>query len=1061
MEGLMLSIHSPREAVDFKEDKMRGISLKFRLLAFTAILLASAFLLFRFATTRYGRTSPDDTRALNPYAEKIGNLPITFVQNEGQVDQSVVFYTEAPGSSVYFTPTGHAFSLVNGKGENAVAYNVSVELIGASPEQLQGVDRSAAVVNLFKGSRENWKTDIPTFKSINYSKSWPGIDIAYQGKGSGLESIYSIAPQADPNLIRMRYSGQEGLHLDADGNLVYVTSAGDVTESAPNAWQYTDGEKVSVSAKFKLYEDNVVGFELGDYNSDVPLIIDPVFQYVSYIGGNALDRPVDVAVDSAGYIYIVGETASSQTTFPVAVGPDLTYNGGSYDGFVLKLNPAGTALIYSGYIGGADFDSIDGVAVDGSGYVYMIGSTGSSEATFPVNAGPDLTFNSSPPPTGSPTPLDAFVAKLNPSGTSLVYCGYIGGTKTDIGTGISIDSSGNAYVVGTTFSSQSENFPVIVGPDLTFNDTSQMVGDAFVGKVNQSGTGLVYLGYIGGDNIDSGVGIGVDSSGNAYIGGRTWSTEATFPVSNGPDLTYNGAGDAFIAKVNPSGTSLLFAGYIGGSQGDDALDFALDNYGNGYLTGRTRSPDAPTPPPPGSPTPVPFPVLIGPDLTFNQPNGQFDGTFDGWVAKVSSTGNLVYAGYIGGSANEYAERITVDSVGSAYVTGETVSYQDTFPVKIGPDLTYNGILYDGFIAKVSPSGDSLVYCSYIGGGGPGGGSDYAGPTAVDSTGVAYVTGTTDSNESTFPDGSGIGNPPRFPGLDQTFNGGGDAFLVKISPLAASTYFDFDLDGKADSAVFRPSNATWYELNSSNGTTTNLQWGQSNDKIAPADYDGDGKVDHAIFRKGDWYIFQSSNGQSRYEQYGQAGDLPRPGDFDGDGKADLAVFRPINGTWYYKKSSDGSLNAIQFGASGDNPMIGDFDGDKKTDFALFRPSNSYWYIYRSSNGQSSADWFGQTGDIPLNGDFNGDARSDLAVFRPSDKTWYIARPTGIPSQNFDAIPFGLSTDTPVPANYDGDAKTDIAVFRSGAWYVLSSLTGATLSTSFGLSSDQPVEAAYLP
>ena len=241
---------------------------------------------------------------------------------------------------------------------------------------------------------------------------------------------------------------------------------------------------------------------------------------------------------------MTGTTNSTEATFPVAVGPDLTHNGGFFppliviqDTFVAKVNAAGTALVYAGYIGGSNSEKASGIAVDSAGNAYVTGSTTSTEATFPVTVGPDLTYNG-----GS----EAFVAKVNATGTALVYAGYIGGSRGDSGYGIAVDSSGNAYVTGFTNSPET-TFPVTVGPDLTYNGSD---ADAYVAKVNAAGTALVYCGYIGGAANDSGHGIAVDGSGNAYVAGNTLSSEATFPVTVGPYLAYNGSGDAFVAKIS-------------------------------------------------------------------------------------------------------------------------------------------------------------------------------------------------------------------------------------------------------------------------------------------------------------------------------------------------------------------------------------------------------------------------------------------------------------------------------------------------------------------------------
>ena len=668
-----------------------------------------------------------------------GRLPLSFIENQGQADARIAFYIQSPGRSLYFTQDGHTLRVSHGKGEDAKAHTVKVELVGAAPSRIESLKHAPGIVSYFKGSQAQWKTAIPTHARIGYVQPWPGVDLAYDGAGGRLESIYTVAPHADPAQIKLRYSGQDALRLDAHGNLVVTTSLGEIRESAPVLYQEISGSRVTVDGRFVLLDENTVGFQVAQYNADHALVIDPTLAYAGYIGGNGDDEGLGIAVDSAGNAYVTGYTSSTEASFPVTVGPDLTFNSGTYDAFVAKVNAAGTALVYAGYIGGSGDDFGTAIAVDGDGNAYVTGYTNSTEASFPVQRGPDLTFNGGA--------NDAFVAKVNAAGTKLDYCGYIGGSGDDIGTAIAVDNAGHAYVTGRTNSTEA-SFPVLGGPDLTFNGGAN---DAFVAKVNRPGTALLYAGYIGGIGDDQGTGIAVDGSGHAYVTGFTTSNQASFPVTVGPDLTFNGGTyDAFVAKVNSAGTGLVYAGYIGGAGIDMGLAIAVDRAGNAYVTGSTTSTEAT------------FPVRIGPDLTFR-------GVTDAFVAKVNHAGTaLAYAGFIGGGGQDVGTGIAVDNSGNAYVTGYTASTEASFPITAGPDIDYNGGVSDAFVAKVNHAGTALVYAGYIGGSG----QDVGTGIAVDSVGNAYVAGYTNSTESSFPV---LGGP------DLSYNGGTfDAFVAKIA-----------------------------------------------------------------------------------------------------------------------------------------------------------------------------------------------------------------------------------------------------------------------------------------
>jgi hypothetical protein len=683
----------------------------------------------------------------------LNRMPLAFTENQGQLPEDVSFYVQGSDKTLYFTPQGVTFALtgIPADNEKTKRWIVKLDFVGANPSvRARGEERQTASINYFKGRPQDWKTGIPTYGRIIYSELWPGIDLVYTGTVNKLKYEFVVKPGADPNRIRLAYRGTARVSVNETGQLVVTTPLASFGDAEPYAYQEIDGKRVEVTMSYALSGKTSgdvfeYGFDIGTYDPTKSVILDPaMLVYCGYIGGTGYDDGFAIAVDADGNAYVTGGTSSTEASFPVVVGPDITYNGAS-DVFVAKVNVNGTGLVYCGYIGGNDSDAGYGIAVDVSGNAYVTGQVRSTQASFPVVSGPDLTYNGGE--------MDAFVAKVNASGTALTYCGYIGGTDIDWGYGIAVDPSGNAYVTGFTKSTEA-SFPEVVGPDLTQNggddafvakvnpsgttlsycgyiggsatdrgediavntsgyayvtgytasteasfpeivgpDLTQNGGsDAFVAKVNANGANLIYCGFIGGSYDDNGYGIAVDVLGNAYVTGDASSSEASFPVVVGPDLTQNGATDAFVAKVYPNGTGLGYCGYIGGSNSEIGEDIAVDHCGNAYVGGHTSSTEAN------------FPVVNGPDSTYN------GGTSDAFVAKVKADGTaLDFCGYIGGNDNDNAYGIAVDIGRDVYLAGWTWSTETSFPVVVGPDLSHNGGTYDAFVTKISPDPPPVGY----------------------------------------------------------------------------------------------------------------------------------------------------------------------------------------------------------------------------------------------------------------------------------------------------------------------------------------------------------------
>jgi len=410
-----------------------------------------------------------------------GRMPLYFIPNEGQVDNQVDFYVKGKDKSIYFTSQGVTFVLARPESSNTEAddyysikkfpsnmnqtsqrWVVKLDFVGASADvHPVGEEKTGAVISYFKGKPEDWHTGLPAYSRIVYYNLWPGIDLVYYGTVNQLKYEFIVHPGADPSRIRLSYQGATSVRVDEEGRLEVETPMGGFRDDVPMAYQEKRGERVKISLAYKLQileeeskqddaekeeldsEIFIYGFEVGNYDRSLPLVLDPVILvYCGYIGGSNEDQGYGIAVDDSGNVYVTGETLSEEDTFPVIVGPDLI-NNNSWDAFVAKVDVSGSTLVYCGYIGGSSSDAGVHIAVDSSGNAYVVGCTQSQEyLSFPVTVGPDLTYNGGV--------VDAFVAKVNASGTALDYCGYIGGLWEDWGYGISVDSSGNAYVAGYT-----------------------------------------------------------------------------------------------------------------------------------------------------------------------------------------------------------------------------------------------------------------------------------------------------------------------------------------------------------------------------------------------------------------------------------------------------------------------------------------------------------------------------------------------------------------------------------------------------------------------------------
>jgi Beta-propeller repeat len=668
-------------------------------------------------------------------ATSLPKLPLRFEPNRGQSDPRILFSARGNRYGLHLTAGGTSEIVLRSTASEAAVLRLTLE--GADQgAQAVGAEPLSGHSNYFLGNDPRaWRTDVPQFARVDVHEVYPGIGLSYYGHEGQVEYDFLVAPGADPGRIRLHFEGAKGVRLDEHGDLILSVDGGELIHHAPIVYQAVADERRPVTGRYLRYGDRDVGFQVGEYDSTRPLVIDPVLSYSTYLGGGNDDLGVAAAVDSSGNVYVTGITAS--TNFPLA-NPLQSSDPGDRSVFVAKLNPAGSALVYSTYLGGSGWDAGLDIAVDSSGSAYITGET--SSLNFP-------TVNPLQPGNlgGSP-PYDAFVAKLNPSGSALVYSTYLGGSGYDRGESITVDSSGNVYLAGPTVST---DFP-LASP---LQASSGGGEDGFVAKLNPAGSALVYSTYLGGSSLDYANGVAVDSSGNAYVTG--WTSSANFPIANALQPTKLGVNDAFVSKLNPSGSAFVYSTYLGGSDDDFGVAIAADSSGNAYATGYTYS--------------INFP-------TVNPFQASLAGSDDVFVAKLNPTGSgLTYSTYLGGSTFDAPYDIALDSAGRAHITGFTAS--TNFPIS-NPLQATNGGGQDGFVAALKPAGSALAYSTYLGGSGTEVGNGIACGSADD----VYVTGYTTSTN--FP----TANP-----LQGTNAGGDDAFIIKLGQALPVELMQFSIE----------------------------------------------------------------------------------------------------------------------------------------------------------------------------------------------------------------------------------------------------------------------------
>ena len=855
-------------------------------------------------------------------------LPFTIVENRGQMQSAARFVGQGPGFRAEFED--QSVLLEDGGGITRIDFP------GVNPgTKVAAEQESGATINYLMGTDSSrWKTNLPAFRSARYANVWPGVDVVFYADGSHARAAFHLGAGSSAASIRLHFDGVPV--ATPDGGLLIQTSAGEVSLPAPEVIAESGALAEPARASYMVRGGNTVSLavasglaaRLSAVSKNPPLL------FSGYFGGSSQDNITAVAITTSFNIVVAGWTSSPDLP---ATGARRT-SGGGVDAFVANFSPVGGQLVYCTYLGGSGDDRAFGIAVDQAQNTYITGWT--SSGNFPVVGGVQSRLSGA---------RDAFVTKLNPTGTAIIYSTYLGGTGIDSAAAIALDATGAVVIVGDTTST---NLPATAGAYQRHLAGGQ---DVFVARLNPAGNAISMLTWLGGSASEHGAAVKIDPSGNIIVGGGTYSID--FPTTAGLQTVSGGGQDGFVSKLSANGTAMLWSTYLGGSGGspgapETVTGISLSAAGNPTVVGITSSVDFPIR---GA---APQPVFGG-------------GQTDGFLARLTgnNSGLLTLSTFIGGSLDDGINAITKDNLGLMYVVGYTSS--SDFPIRRAAQSQPGGGM-DAFVAKMDGT-MRIIYSSWLGGSA----SDSANAVAADSMTNVVVVGSTGS-----PDFPLAGAMPRYkPGLLS-------GFVTKIGASWSTGTVSLP-------TVYRDS----WRINGFNGTT-------------PA------------------FTLNS---------FGQAGDIPVVGDWTGTGVNRLGVFR--NGLWILDTNNNGVQDAsdliVNFGQAGDLPVFGFFDGTGRPQLGLFRAGTFVLdlsgHLTGVATGTPDATFtFGQAGDIPITGDWNGSGTTKVGVFRSGvwkldyngDRAFTSADPT---------YTFGLAGDLPVVGDWNstGDA-TRIGVYRAGYW-----------------------------
>ena len=680
-----------------------------------------------------------------------------FIPNQGQFHEDVAYCAKATGYTLWITDRGITFDASirkksSGAAKDTPGFGPIEYKREISRTSFSGANESVRVlplnmtnhrVNFFMGNeRSAWKTGIHTSQSVLYKDLYPSIDLKICGTENTNEYEFIIHPGGETRDIMFAYEGCKTARFNGTGELVIESEHYKFHHKNPRCYSVSEDRKDPITVEFRQNGDESFGYTVADHDEGKTLVIrQEISVSESGMGLGSCDMGNKIAVDSSGSVYVTGRTRSNDFPLRNSYSQNLA---GEEDVFVAKINTDGTELVYSTYFGGTSCDYGKGIHIDSKGNVYVTGITNSDD--FPTK---NALF---PKAVGG---FDAFIIKLDASGREVVYSTFFGGSSDESGQGLISDPLGAVFVTGWT---QSYDFPV---KEALFDRLSGK-RDAFVAKLDSSGSTLLFSTYLGGDSLDFAKGIAAGLSGTVWVTGYTGSSD--FPVQKALYPTFSGKIDAFVTQLSSKGSDLIFSTYLGGGSCDIGNAISTDPAGSVYITGYTDSED--------------FPLKKGLDDTLS-------GKTDAFVAKINATDkSLVYSTFLGGASDDAGCDVAVDSRGAAYITGYT--YSKDFPNQNSWDKSFSGER-DTFVTKINPEGSSLSYSVFFGGTS----CDCGNGIAVDRSGSAYVTGYTRSDD--FPTRNAF---------RQVLSGRDDAFVAKFNASGTDLVYSTYLGGLKGFALFK-------------------------------------------------------------------------------------------------------------------------------------------------------------------------------------------------------------------------------------------------------------------